>query len=324
MLKVTVRDVVYRQDRETAWLARVYAPEGQGPFPALLDVHGGAWCGGERTSNARLDHAIAASGVVVVAIDFRLGPEHAYPASIQDVNYATRWLKAHATDLNALPRPLGALGGSSGGHMAVLSAMLPRDARYAALALDSVGASSAAAAGGSTSNQQVHAAALTAGGNASNRQVHAAASGADGSTGSGGPEAIDASLNYVVACWPPIDPPARYRYAQETGRGDLVRNTEGYFRTAAAMQDGSPQTLLDNGTFQALPPTQIIQGTADGNIPLPMIERFAASYRAAGGHLELELFPDQPHGFANRAGPESERALALMVAFVRRQAGKSR
>jgi acetyl esterase len=128
-------DVVYRRDRDTTWLARVYAPADGGPFPALLDVHGGAWSGGTRLANVSLDRALAATGMVVVAIDFRLGPEHPYPASIADVHYAVRWLKGRAAQLNALPEPLGALGTSSGGHMVLLCSMRPDDLRYAALPL---------------------------------------------------------------------------------------------------------------------------------------------------------------------------------------------
>jgi dipeptidyl aminopeptidase/acylaminoacyl peptidase len=67
-----------------------------------------------------------------------------------------------------------------------------------------------------------------------------------------------------------------------------------------------------------MPPTLIVQGTADNNLPVPVTERFAAAYREAGGELELELFPDMPHLFANSPGPESERALALMKKFVAR------
>jgi len=134
--EVRSRDVVYRQDGSVEWLARVYEPQGPGPFPAVLEIHGGAWNNNDRLQNAPLDEALAASGLVVVAVDFRLGSEGAYPKSIADVNYATRWLKAHAADFNATPEALGGLGLSSGGHMIVLSAMRPRDPRYAELPLD--------------------------------------------------------------------------------------------------------------------------------------------------------------------------------------------
>jgi acetyl esterase/lipase len=91
--------------------------KGPGPFPAVLEIHGGAWTSGDRTDNGARDEALATAGIVVVAIDFRLGTESPYPASIADVNYATRWLKRHASDFNAFSDPIGGLGFSSGGHM---------------------------------------------------------------------------------------------------------------------------------------------------------------------------------------------------------------
>jgi acetyl esterase/lipase len=134
--EVRARDVEYRHDGSRSWLARVYEPQGPGPFPALLEVHGGAWNNNDRLQNEPLNEAVAASGIVVVAIDFRLGVEGRYPASIADVNYATRWLKHHAGDFNATAEGLGSIGYSSGGHMNMLSAMKPRDPRYAAIPLD--------------------------------------------------------------------------------------------------------------------------------------------------------------------------------------------
>lgn len=132
---VTVADIEYRRDGGQSWLARVYRPQGAGPFPALLEVHGGAWNSGDRTNNPALAEGLAAGGVVVASIDFRMGGEHPYPSSLADISYATRWLKAHAADFNADAGTVGGLGVSSGGHLIMLSAMRPRDPRYAALPL---------------------------------------------------------------------------------------------------------------------------------------------------------------------------------------------
>src|SRR5215208_1636962 len=125
--EVRWRDVEYCRDGSESWLARIYEPQGTGPFPALLEVHGGAWNHNDRTQNAALDEALAASGLVVAAIDFHPGTQAPYPASIADVNYATRWLKSRARDFNATADALGGLGLSSGGHMLMLSAMRPLD-----------------------------------------------------------------------------------------------------------------------------------------------------------------------------------------------------
>jgi acetyl esterase/lipase len=117
-------------------LARVYSPRGTGPFPTLLEIHGGAWNTNDRTQNAPLVQELAAHGLVVASIDFRLGKVGAYPKAMQDINFATRWLKVHAADFNGTADGLGGLGLSSGGHQVMLSAMRPRDPRYSSIALD--------------------------------------------------------------------------------------------------------------------------------------------------------------------------------------------
>src|SRR4051812_4221642 len=94
--KFTTEDIPYHTVGGETLLAKLYRPQGAGPFPAVVGVHGGAWTSGDRNNNKAIDEALAASGVVVLALDFRLAPKAPYPASVADVNYGTRWLKAHA------------------------------------------------------------------------------------------------------------------------------------------------------------------------------------------------------------------------------------
>jgi acetyl esterase/lipase len=133
--EIETRDIEYLRHGGTPLLARLYRPKGEGPFPALIDVHGGAWASGDRLNNAPLDEALAKSGIVVLAIDFRMPPAHRYPASIADINYAIRWLKAHAGEFGSRRDLVSALGTSSGGHQLLLAALKPDDPRYAALPL---------------------------------------------------------------------------------------------------------------------------------------------------------------------------------------------
>ena len=130
---------------------------------------------------------------------------------------------------------------------------------------------------------------------------------------------VDASLAYVIALSPILDPYARYLFAKETGRDDLIKMTDGYFPNQRQMQEGNPTMLLLRGEEAQLPPTLIIQGTADKNVTPAMQERFATAYRAAGGTVDLEIFPDAPHIFALSPGPDSERSLSLMKTFIVRQ-----
>ena len=110
IFQISVKEVIYRQSTDFIGKARIYQPAGDGPFPCILDVHGGVWNGGSLSDNARMDQILAESGIVVVAIDYRLAPSHPYPAQVQDVNYATRWVKSQAGLLNIDNSSIGALG----------------------------------------------------------------------------------------------------------------------------------------------------------------------------------------------------------------------
>jgi len=133
--EITVEDVAYMRHGDRPLLARIYKPRGTGPFPLVVDLHGGAWCNKDRTTDAGTDEPLAKSGVVVVALDFRMPPEAGYPASLVDINYAIRWCKSQSRTLYSRPDLVGILGVSSGGHQAMLTAMRPHDARYAAILL---------------------------------------------------------------------------------------------------------------------------------------------------------------------------------------------
>ena len=262
--EITVHDSEY----QSGLAVRIYQPAGAGPFPGLVDVHGGVWTNGDRSANEVMDWALAESGMVVAAVDFRQSPDHPYPAQVADVNLATRWLKAHAVEFNADPDTVGGIAGSSGGHTVLLSAMRPNHPAYSYIDLP----------------------------------------GSD----------ADATMKYLLLGWPIVDPYARYRFVQEMGNDRIIGLSEAYFRTTDAMKEGSPGQILQRGEEAVLPPTLIVQGTADNNLPVPVTERFAVDYRKAGGDLELEMFPDMPHLFGNTPGPDSDRAIALMKKFASR------
>ena len=118
-------------------MARIYQPKGPGPFPTVLDLHGGAWNAKNRLAEEPMDRALAASGLLVVAVDLTLAPEAPYPACVQDANFAVRWLKANAATWNGDTSKIGVYGSSSGGHVAELLAMRPRDPRYNSIPLAS-------------------------------------------------------------------------------------------------------------------------------------------------------------------------------------------
>ena len=268
--QVDVRDVEYQSLAGKPWLARVYQPKGTGPFPSIVDVHGGAWHNGDRTNNAGIDQALAARGILVAAVDFRQPPEAGYPASICDVNLAVRWLKMHAAEFNGTTA-VGAFGNSSGGHQVVLSALRPRHAAYSALPLPN----------------------------------HTE---------------IDASLAYVIAGWPVIDPLYRFRYAKETNREELIKAHLDYWRTEEAIAEGSPQTIIEQDDRVDLPPILMLLKANDRNHPLEMQERFIASYRKRGGAIEVQTFDGLPEHrmVPSPSQPETMRVIDTITAFIRR------
>ena len=133
---LAVSEVEFRRNSAGRMLmARIYQPQGPGPFPTVLDLHGGAWNRKDRFAEEPMDRALAASGLLVVAVDLTVAPEAPYPACVQDANYAVRWLKTKAQTWNGDTAKIGVYGSSSGGHVAELLAMRPRDRRYNAIAL---------------------------------------------------------------------------------------------------------------------------------------------------------------------------------------------
>ena len=126
----TIDDVAYRTIDGTTLLARLYRPDTDGPIKWMIDVHGGAWGSGDRLNNAVIHQDLAAHGVGVCALDFRLSNEAQYPAMVDDVSYGVRWFKANAGTLDVEIATLGALGSSSGAQQMGLVALCPGGKRW--------------------------------------------------------------------------------------------------------------------------------------------------------------------------------------------------
>ena len=134
---ITISEVEFRKNANGRQLmARIYQPEGPGPFPTILDLHGGAWNNKDRMAEQPMDRAIAESGVLVVAIDLTSAMDIPYPANVQDANYGVRWLKLNAPKWHGDVTKIGIYGSSSGGHIAELLAMRPNDPRYNSIPLE--------------------------------------------------------------------------------------------------------------------------------------------------------------------------------------------
>ena len=113
-------DIVYSKVAGRELLLDAYLPEKGGPSPAVLVVHGGAWRMGNRKQLRGYAEALAKTGFVCFAIDYRLAPKHKFPAQIEDCRSAVKWIRTNAAQYKVDPRKLGAIGYSAGGHLVSL------------------------------------------------------------------------------------------------------------------------------------------------------------------------------------------------------------
>ena len=116
-------DVVYATVGGVALMLDVHYPvSAQGPAPVAVYVHGGGWTGGDKSSGAGMadKDELLARGYIVAAVNYRLAPQHKWPAQIQDVKAAVRFLRASAARFGLDPARVGAWGGSAGGHLVAM------------------------------------------------------------------------------------------------------------------------------------------------------------------------------------------------------------
>jgi acetyl esterase len=122
-------------------------------------------------------------------------------------------------------------------------------------------------------------------------------------------------LDFVVACWPILDPLARYRMAKTKGMKNLVDAHNAYFADEQAMTEGNPHLIVERGEAKSKPPMLIVQGTADENVEHHRTDLFAERY----GNARVVKFEGQPHTFIPKdpSAPAAKKALEAIVAFVK-------
>src|SRR5262249_18516411 len=118
------------------------------PLAALVDVHGGAWTRGDRTTDVLHCRALAATGLVVASVEFRQGPDHKHPTASADVAARVRYLPAHARQLGLDPDRMGLVGSSSGGQLALFLAVSPGSPEHVGTSIVLPDGSLGAASGG--------------------------------------------------------------------------------------------------------------------------------------------------------------------------------
>ena len=122
-VEVEMREkIVYSKVGDRELLLDAFVPKREGDLPAVLVVHGGAWRSGNRQQLRTYAKELAKRGIVCFAIDYRLAPEHKFPAQIEDCREAVKWIRANATEFKVDTERLGAIGYSAGGHLVCLLA----------------------------------------------------------------------------------------------------------------------------------------------------------------------------------------------------------
>lgn len=289
--EIDVEDMEYLRHGDTPLLARLFKPRGAGPFPAIVELHGGAWCLGDRLHDTTINEKLARGGILVAALDFRVPSAASYPGSVMDINYGIRWLKTQAARLGSRPDMVCSFGISSGGHLAMLLGMRPRDPRYASIPIAGEPAADAGVRGVIMGAPVI---------DPLGRYRYAKGL---KESGESYPEFVDLVL--------PLH--------------------DKYWRTEDAMAEGNPVMALERGERVELPPVLYIQDPRDIVHPRPQLERFVELYRKAGGEVDLELSEGAGDAFAPRnpppalrhlakadsSSPAAARVIEKMVAFVR-------
>lgn len=294
MSQVPTRDVrtshiEYLRHGETPMLAQVCEPDGDGPFPLLVDVHGGAWTSYDRTHRRATKQALARKGVVIISVDFRMPPLATYPASLADVNYAVRWAKANSELFKSRPEWVGLMGESSGGHQAVLAAMRPADPRYSGL------------------------------------QSRPAWDGIDATVMC--VVALWPVISPLRRFQYAVQMRSEGKLKRMTDM--TIPGHESFWLTEHAMDEGDPVRILERGEAVHLPPVIAVQGSSDISHPISHLERFGELYRAAGGWFDLEVVTMEPGvnlGVSIDEGPNDvtgERVLTRVAELVRRSAAET-
>jgi acetyl esterase/lipase len=284
-----VEDVEYLRHGDKPLLATIYKPRGAGPFPAMVECHGGAWCMSDRYTEKLRHQFMASHGIVSIALDFRSGNEAPYPASVQDINYAVRWAKLNAQKLKTRPDLIGLSGQSSGGHLGMLVAMRPKDPRYAAIPLP---------AGSPAHDASVRCVIMSW-------------------------PVINPYSRYRMAkrALAVANPPEWPK--------SIVARHDSYWINEANMAEGNPTMALERGEKVLMPPAVWYQSRGDhvhdykdpessfdGNEP----QRFCADYAKAGGTISLEYIDmDRASGGSDlsKTGDMFDRMVAFVGKHVR-------
>jgi acetyl esterase/lipase len=235
--------------------------EGKGPFPAILFIHGGGWSSGDRSVHHREIRNAVEKGYVAASASYRLTepdqygkPRNTFPAQINDVKCAVRFLRANAKRYHIDPDRIGAAGGSAGGHLSLLLGVTDRSHDL---------------------------------------------------EGDGGSADFSSRVQAVVNYYGPTDLIEAHKTGIEARK---------YFE---ALLDGTPETAADlyrkaspvMYVTEDDPPILTLHGQNDKLIPFTQAQLFDRAAHRAGAWHQLQMVPDQGHGFQGEAADQAYRSM---------------
>ncbi|MBT2447680.1 alpha/beta hydrolase [Streptomyces sp. ISL-43] len=264
-------------------LLDVLVPAGEGPFPAVVWIHGGGWLDGDRrypppTVPVQLLHgSVLGAGLALVSIDYRHSLEAPFPAQLHDVKAAIRYVRQFAAVLGIDPDRIGVWGESAGGHLAALAGVVGADTPDAA---------------------ELEGAQGVGAGNTAVRAV----------VDWYGVHDLVTLAEHPMPAMPAMPAGAEFPDPYEALLGASVAERPELARAA------SPVTYAVEGSDP--PPFLLIHGTRDGLVPYSQSEQLAAALAKAGGEVTLTPVEDADHIFLG--SPDIERIVADSVAFLNR------
>lgn len=352
LYEIETRYVTYANLNGTDLKLCLYLPKGKQECPALLDIHGGGWVFLDDRSDYIICRELARHGIAVAAVNFRQGVQYPWPHVMQDLQAALHWLVAHSKELGINPQRIGVIGNSSGGHLATVLGLQPNNKDWATTknSLQERQINIACIIGLYPIYDVVARYALVKNTRFSPlieklkariiKRIEARYTDAQGNpilnvAGLPGPAISTAD---TVARLQRLDRlHNRFGFfgslllwglqrmlAIITGlalvRGiiyqGLTQIHEAVFKDEKTMQTASPQYLLENDLYEALPPLLAIAPAYDPNVPSAQQQQFIELYKQKGGQAELITVPGVGHGYANISSPQSNHCIKLIDDFV--------
>jgi len=277
---VEEKDFVYAVVDGIELRARSYRPIKTGILPAAVEVHGGAWNFYDRTAGELYNKALASSGLYVLAVDFRQGPDHQHPLGSRDASSGVRYLKTHASQLSVDANKIGLIGSSSGGHLALLAGLKPNAKMHLGTPIISSGLTTINVDSVDASVDYVIA--LWPVSDPEYRYRYAKEIKRN--------QLVKAHDNYFTSVAAMKDASVQRILSDEIGPNK-----------------------------QDLPAVLVVQPGEDGNIPRPMTFSLLTALQNSGVATDYIFYPEMPHAFAHRASESTDDCIRAMRDYINRR-----